>query len=971
MPRPKKDGDPKPKKRSRTGCCYLLRPCKSRKVKCDEKRPICDNCQKQGESCDYSIRLNWESRGKNKDARQGLAGGRHRSFESHTWPAAQISGLGRYVQESPHNPSVGSQDDAHNSEATGYASGALNTIPQILATNMIDPSLTQKDVLVAGSWTINPSMFRPDYQFVQCYERSQPQVQSTDQRVQPPAVTKLRNVSNQGDDAPSPTASEIQYPSASTFSNRSLTVPNMDSPIVTPPNYGTRGITEIPECIKYDQPLKRFRYDNNPDLDHPNMPPPTLTSAAQANLALPMSSSPFPNSNSHALLQSAGGPRMKAIHPVAVGPPVLRRLSVNFLLSDTPAPPAPRSNSANHNSEGEHEDLYRDTYTWGVDRGFKDRDTDKNDDTNAISGSSPTALRDHLDLDIDESGKITHIEFGFGMETNHTAFDKSSYYDKPVPICIPKALEPLPATLLENPMNLLHHFLNHTAGCLIPHNCSSNPFKQILPRMAVHDNNLLSLLLAYSASHRARLLRQPEPATRIALWVQDIFPSLRKALDDPNKIITNANLATAIMLASLEIISPKAFGVAVPWQKHLDTARQIIAARGGPRGMQTASRKDKVASFLWSWFAYLDVLGSLSGPSSFSSDWILNYEIDGEDDYHIDCILGFTSRCVRILAKIADLARICDSQRIGPDLSIRANWEPSKEIVKVAQDLETSLSQSRLHPSQPCTHMQSSGEAAYHWDSLEMTATNEAFHWAGLVHIHRRILGKSSVHPDVQNAVREIHGALFKVRRGSSAEACLLFPMFTAGCDTQDEKQRADILERVKLAERVGMTQVHKARTLMERAWETGRPWETQTDWSWYLSEGDKRDSKRGLQTATLLRSQHLVLDLGAIDPVVNAARGDGVGNYSNTKIEALGARCRSGSTTPSHDLYKSLGADKICDLQDSREVPRTENRKSTELMFVGRRFGDRRLLSYRANLGWYGGKAAMSGCYRNYVDDA
>lgn len=328
--------------------------------------------------------------------------------------------------------------------------------------------------------------------------------------------------------------------------------------------------------------------------------------------------------------------------------------------------------------------------------------------------------------------------------------------------------------------------------------------------MAVQNDNLLNLLLAYSASHRARHLRHPEPATRIALWVQDIFPTLRKALDDPSEIISNANLATAIMLASLEIISPKAFGVAVPWQRHLDTARQIMTARGGPQGMHTASRKDKVSSFLWSWFAYLDVLGSLSGGkvTGSTSAWILDYEIDDENDYRIDCILGFTSKCIRILAKIAELARVCDSQRIGPDLNIQPDWKPSDDTILRADKLESELAESRLHPAKPCTHMQSTGESQYQWDSLEMAATNEAFHWAGLVHLHRRILGKPSTHQDVQNAVREIHGALYKVRRGSSATACLLFPIFTAGCDTQDEKQRTDILERIKGVEQFGMTQV-------------------------------------------------------------------------------------------------------------------------------------------------------------------
>lgn len=477
-------------------------------------------------------------------------------------------------------------------------------------------------------------------------------------------------------------------------------------------------------------------------------------------------------------------------------------------------------------------DMYDDNVIYGVDRGIKDLDVPKNDDENALTGSSPVSKRAHLALVTSPSNLP---EFGFGMEENDLAFELGGYYNKLVEVSIPRKLHPLPGMLLRNPMNLLyfHHFLNHTAGCLIPHNCASNPFRRILPVMAVQDENLMNLFLAYSACHRAKVLGQPEPSTRIALWVQDIFANLRKALDDPNQIITNANLATAIMLASLEIISPKAFGVTVPWQSHLDTARQMIWMRGGPKGMRTESRRDRVSSFLWSWFAYLDVLGSLSGgKNSPSSSWVLDYHVEGDTDYEIDCVLGFSSKCIRILAKIAALARVCDSERIRPDLEeeidlISSDWIPSEDTASRAAQLEAELAESRLHPPIPCTHMQSSGEAAYQWDNVEMGATNEAFHWAGHVHLHRRILGKPSTHLDVQHAVREIFGALYKVRKGSNAEGCLLFPMFTAGCDSQDDKQRAEILDRMKGVERLGMTQVHRARTLMERVWETGKPWET------------------------------------------------------------------------------------------------------------------------------------------------
>ena len=87
----------------------------------------------------------------------------------------------------------------------------------------------------------------------------------------------------------------------------------------------------------------------------------------------------------------------------------------------------------------------------------------------------------------------------------------------------------------------------------------------------------------------------------------------------------------------------------------------------------------------------------------------------------------------------------------------------------------------------------------------------------------------------MQIAVREIVSALYKVRKGGTAEACLLFPMFTAGCDALAEEeddgrdggggggggrdgggkggvggkgQREVIMERLRCVEATGMTQV-------------------------------------------------------------------------------------------------------------------------------------------------------------------
>jgi hypothetical protein len=351
--------------------------------------------------------------------------------------------------------------------------------------------------------------------------------------------------------------------------------------------------------------------------------------------------------------------------------------------------------------------------------------------------------------------------------------------------------------------------------------------------VAVENGNLLNLLLAYSASHRARLLNQVEPSNRIAIWVRDVFPSLRHALDSSSEKLSNANLATAIMLASLEIISPNTFEVTIPWQIHLNTARRIILGRGG---MQYLTRKDKASYFLSRWFAYLEIIGSLSSrkndiplfPSgSYSSNSSSNstsladspsasststggaLEDSDNDDFQIDCLLGFTSRCVSILAQIAELARYCDNERITPSGELVPGWSPSAAIAAKAETLRVALTDARTHVYKGCPHRDSNPDSPHDgWDGLEMAATNEAFHWAGLVHLYRRVLGKERADDDVQSAVRAIVGALYKIRRGGQAEACLLFPMFTAGCDALDQGHRDQIMERVRSVEGFGMTQV-------------------------------------------------------------------------------------------------------------------------------------------------------------------
>ncbi|CAC9889295.1 unnamed protein product [Aureobasidium pullulans] len=410
---------------------------------------------------------------------------------------------------------------------------------------------------------------------------------------------------------------------------------------------------------------------------------------------------------------------------------------------------------------------------YGYDYGLPDLDIPKNDDNGAINPQTPAASMQSPSLS-DAAWSPSQL---YESPLEKPAFERGGYYARPVPIRIPLELEPLPAQLSDSPMNLIyfHHFLNHTARILVPHDCPDNPLKSTLPR----------------TSHRARLLSHPEPANRIATWLRDVFPSLRHSLSS-NSPISNATLTTAIMLASRECINPDSLDVSIPWQQHLSIARQIIISRGGLK--DKGDNGDPFVNFLARWFAYLDVIGSLSGFRNEAplDDCYMSFDHDDDhsDDaygFTIDCFFGFTNCCISLLARVARLARQCGAQRIDEEGNIDIHWQPGSEILEQAESLKEELSHSRHHIQRGCRHSNTGTEEDQthsertRLELQEMVSVNESFHLAGLIHLHRRVFCLPSSSPVIQENVKLVLKALSGVRRGGTAESSLLFPMFSAG----------------------------------------------------------------------------------------------------------------------------------------------------------------------------------------------
>lgn len=456
------------------------------------------------------------------------------------------------------------------------------------------------------------------------------------------------------------------------------------------------------------------------------------------------------------------------------------------------------------------------TDNYGMDCGRPDRDLALNNDHAAIDINS--AL-DSL-APKSRSGDSASPNVPWASPATQTT-DYGGYYASPVPVNIPRYLSPLPRTLLENPINLMyfHHFINHTSRMLVPHDCENNPFLSVLPSMATGDPNLLNLLLAYSASHRARYLGQPEPANRIAHWVSEVFPALRVALEASPEDITDSHLATAILLLSLKIVSPSTFEVPITWQSHLKLARDLFLARSE----RIARPGNRIGAFFARWLGYLDTMGALScrqaGPPLMLYHTVLTacHGSEHHDEFAVDCFTGFTPRTGAFFIRLGRLVQQCDNERFDKHGNFRQTWHPSADVVMEAQavlgDIEGLSERAHANPD-------------HHKDECDdMMAIEEAFRCAGLLHLHRRVLGSSPDSFPVQEALRKLIGALERMPPNAPPEFCSLFPLFTAGCESRDSTQRTKLLNRFFVLEKSGLKQIQHARQLMQRCWDDKLPW--------------------------------------------------------------------------------------------------------------------------------------------------
>lgn len=494
-----------------------------------------------------------------------------------------------------------------------------------------------------------------------------------------------------------------------------------------------------------------------------------------------------------------------------------------------------------------------------------------------------------------------------GWNPSSPGTSSSSSHDEDYLGTIPPSLAPLPDILLEVPVyrELFHHFVNITADVLVPvpHIYDHNPFKVVLPRIAINAPHLMSLVIAYAATHRAQIVNQSEPIEMISKLLERTFDGLAKSLEDNEESKSDATLATAIMLCSYEVITAAADD---RWKTHLQGARGIVVARGmsdslsgnalsgrresisylglenrenpsrssfdentfgksfGPQPIRSANdiSGDDTLYFLIRLFAYLDIIGSLSSPTAsavLTSDESLTklwsspngvfYKglrqsgIDLKSRTKIDLCLGLDLDMLPVFARVSALCRT----RIRLDDPNNSASNEEKELEKerlVTEALELSnllFTCCSSHESIKQEELERfpkilSAESSYN----QLKAMNQCFGYAVLIHLFRRVLKFSSKSPAVQEIVDTLTMLLDNtIPFGSSTEACMIFPIFTAAAEVIDPFARNRYRQRLHGMKRFGVLHIKKAIDILEETWTSDREWidiMNSTGWSIVLA---------------------------------------------------------------------------------------------------------------------------------------
>lgn len=874
----------KPKiKRSRNGC----HNCKRLKIKCDENKPKCSYCIKTDTKCDYSMKLTWGGRPyKNgtKRNKPGYANGTN-TFEGIKLELNSKDTVNdeiQFVVEGTNMNQVKTEPSnkwkilSTTTNSTMPVNGDLEKKPSPEAingksaksNNYFDETELSKPSMLMNGLNSPPAFTTPSGDSILSDFNTFPQHQnfnSLSTRSPNQALNDLLNTN--GNDSVSTDvvekASKIETPREDSLNSIIDSIPEIST--------GIESLSNELERISnggYLLNLKTSEILNNymlSNLDESTEHPTDKASSINRfyNKDIPSTQNPWsPSSDLNIDISD-----FKASRPLSrlgIREEAFNNYSDDLAKIEAYLPERQKSNLLDDFlSSTNSVSLF--AYNIGSSRKVREIEEDEN-----VEESDQRLLHD-IDTDLDFMSSI-------GIATK----DPNKHILTPAEVfeSIPPLLVPLPEILIEVPFyrNLMHFWVNVASQNLVPapsYIYSDNPFKVLLPQMAMEYPSILTTLLAFAAIIRSLLLGPENIPTKIVdQLLARSCNELLKLLKDKHEATSDGTLATVLLLSCYESFQSNDFD---RHRTHALGARQIVMARrcflpcASPESdkstpsstssnQNSRGKESDIAFFLMRWFIYVDVMGALSATKNSHkyltsenghyqpiesvanlTDFDNNaLDIDRKSD--IDHLLGFDIRVLPQLTDIALLIRKSDLyfEQTGNDCStlpitIITTALEVKESITSAYEVGEARRQAKLDSiidykiqRKRETHRTDSPPNLNHimqqYDILR--ATNKIFCDMGLLNLYRRVLCVPRESPIIQDLADGIGLILaLTIESKSSAEICSIFALFCAGCETLDPNMRSLFYNRFTKLTEMGNVNAMKSLQIMSRCWATGEDW--------------------------------------------------------------------------------------------------------------------------------------------------
>ncbi|OKP12999.1 hypothetical protein PENSUB_1099 [Penicillium subrubescens] len=338
--------------------------------------------------------------------------------------------------------------------------------------------------------------------------------------------------------------------------------------------------------------------------------------------------------------------------------------------------------------------------------------------------------------------------------------------------------------------------------------------------------HLLYALLASSCSHHSRLIQDssPKPKMICLKYTNLAIAGLREALCDPEQVTKPEIVTTAMALCTNDVCN----GNMKIWRTHLRGVLRILMAVLEHQRVSLKVMNDPFIQCLVNWFKTMDILAALSGVHGECIHNPGNGPLNSLSDYttrHVDDISGYSMELIPILAEVSNLASQIRLYEPG-ETAAGKEYIPSPETMMQADELESKLFQLLDRPV--CNETLSRGGSF----ALELQSTHLAFVHSALLHLHRRVQLHPKGHIKVRTDVKNILDALSLIEPNSSMNILILWPIFSAGCETEESEERNTIFARMGNMQKLGMGNFTRSREVLRKYWISG----SQLPWDIYLA---------------------------------------------------------------------------------------------------------------------------------------